>query len=70
MIIIKMAETNISTFRRKVDITAIITHFSVDSLRAKNPVFYSFCQAFNLTTSPKQGALPLTYCSNNEHFVA
>ena len=66
MIIIKMAETNLSTFRRKVDITAIITHFMQSSLRAKKPTFYSLCQTFDLTTSPKQGSLPLTSCCNKE----
>ena len=48
----------------------IITHFSENSHRENNPNFYSFFQAFDLITSPKQGALPLTNCSNNEHLFA
>ena len=70
MIIIKMAETNISTFRRKVDITAIIAHLLGSSLKAKNSTFYPVYQAFDLTCSPNQGALPLTSFFNFEPFFA
>ena len=65
-----MAETNISTFRRKVDITAIIAHFMQSSYREKKPTFYKLCQTFDLTTSPKQGSLPLTSCCTNEPLFA
>ena len=65
-----MAETNLSTFLRKVDITAIIAHFMQSSYRAKKPTFYKLCQTFDLTTSPKQGSLPLTSFFNFEPFFA
>ena len=65
-----MAETNLSTFRRKVDITAIIAHLLGSSLEAKNSTFYPVYQAFDLTRSPNQGALPLTSFFNFEPFFA
>ena len=51
-------------------ITAIIAHLLGSSLKAKNSTFYPVYQAFDLTRSPNQGALPLTSFFNFEPFFA